>query len=57
MVRAWARYVDHPFVVALGNGTLPAESFKGYLVQDYLYLVRCPAAVSLEPRLGRDVDG
>lgn len=25
--------------MALGNGTLPLESFKGYIIQDYLYLV------------------
>jgi hydroxymethylpyrimidine/phosphomethylpyrimidine kinase / thiaminase len=28
--------------MALGNGTLPLESFKGYLIQDYLYLVGLP---------------
>lgn len=36
---AWHRFVHHPFVMAMGNGTLPTESFKGYIVQDYLYLV------------------
>lgn len=36
----WDRFVYHPFVMAMGDGTLPPESFKGYLVQDYLYLVR-----------------
>ena len=25
--------------MAMGDGTLPPESFKGYIVQDYLYLV------------------
>lgn len=25
--------------MAMGNGTLPLKSFKGYIVQDYLYLV------------------
>lgn len=35
----WHRFVNHPFVLAMGNGTLPLESFKGYLIQDYLYLV------------------
>ena len=35
----WHRFVNHPFVLAMGDGTLPLESFKGYLVQDYLYLV------------------
>lgn len=36
----WRTFTHHPFVMAMGNGTLPLESFKGYLVQDYLYLVR-----------------
>lgn len=35
----WEKFVYHPFVMAMGNGTLPIESFKGYIVQDYLYLV------------------
>jgi thiaminase len=35
----WDRFVNHPFVLAMGNASLPLESFKGYLVQDYLYLV------------------
>ncbi|OAA67050.1 phosphomethylpyrimidine kinase [Niveomyces insectorum RCEF 264] len=34
----WHRFVNHPFVKALGSGSLPMESFKGYLIQDYLYL-------------------
>lgn len=32
--------MHHPFVMGLGDGTLPLESFKGYIIQDYLYLVR-----------------
>lgn len=35
----WNRYIHHPFVMAMGDGTLPKESFKGYLMQDYVYLV------------------
>jgi len=35
----WHQFVHHPFVMAMGDGTLPLESFKGYLIQDYLYLV------------------
>lgn len=35
----WKTFVYHPFVMALGDGTLPLESFKGYIIQDYLYLV------------------
>lgn len=35
----WKQFVHHPFVMAMGDGTLPLESFKGYIIQDYLYLV------------------
>jgi len=35
----WSRFVNHPFVLAMGDGSLPLDSFKGYLIQDYLYLV------------------
>lgn len=40
-------FVYHPFVMAMGAGTLPLESFKGYLIQDYLYLVRLVSLFSL----------
>ena len=34
----WHCYIDHDFVRQLGQGTLPTESFRHYLVQDYLFL-------------------
>lgn len=34
----WHAYTDHPFANQMGDGTLPVETFKEYLVQDYLYL-------------------
>lgn len=37
---AWLEYTEHEFVKKMGNGTLPEESFKYYMIQDYLYLVR-----------------
>ncbi|ROV90322.1 hypothetical protein VSDG_08151 [Cytospora chrysosperma] len=43
----WDEFVNHPFVMAMGNGTLPLESFKGYLVQDYLYLIHFARANAL----------
>ncbi|KAK4186626.1 putative hydroxymethylpyrimidine/phosphomethylpyrimidine kinase 2 [Podospora australis] len=43
----WKRYIYHPFVMAMGDGTLPLESFKGYLIQDYLYLVHFARATAL----------
>ncbi|KAI0901791.1 Phosphomethylpyrimidine kinase-domain-containing protein [Annulohypoxylon nitens] len=43
----WQRYINHPFVLALGNGELPLDSFKGYLIQDYLYLIQFARANAL----------
>lgn len=41
----WRDYTNHEFVNQLGAGTLDKESFKYYLMQDYLFLVR----ISLSP--------
>jgi len=35
----WREYVEHDFLARIANGTLPTETFKQYLVQNYLYLV------------------
>ncbi|KAI0435217.1 Rapamycin-insensitive companion of mTOR, N-term-domain-containing protein [Xylaria sp. FL1042] len=54
----WRRFTNHPFVLALGNGELPLESFKKYLVQDYLYLVhfaRANALASYKAKNIRDI--
>jgi thiaminase/transcriptional activator TenA len=45
----WNAQLTHPFVVALGDGTLPAQKFKYYILQDarflgYLYRVFSAAA-------------
>lgn len=37
--KAWRAHTEHKFIAGLADGTLPIESFKFYLVQDYLYLV------------------
>lgn len=39
----WKEFVHHPFVMALGDGSLPRESFKGYIIQEYLHLVSLKA--------------
>lgn len=35
----WEGYCNHVFVRRLGDGTLPQESFRHYLEQDYLFLI------------------
>jgi thiaminase/transcriptional activator TenA len=34
----WDNQLTHPFVVALGNGTLPERKFKYYILQDARFL-------------------
>lgn len=36
---AWSAYTQHPFVMGLGDGTLPPAAFLHYLTQDYVFLV------------------
>ncbi len=36
--KAWGASFDHPFVTALADGSLPAEKFKFYQMQDARYL-------------------
>lgn len=34
----WNRCLAHPFVQGIGDGTLPVEKFRYFMLQDYLYL-------------------
>ena len=34
----WQKMVNHPFVVEMGDGTLPVEKFGAYFVQDYIFV-------------------
>lgn len=43
----WQAYVRHPFVLGLGDGTLPRASFQHYLVQDYLFLIEFARAYAI----------
>jgi len=45
--RAWKEHTEHAFVAGMADGTLPIESFKFYLIQDYLFLVRMLTAKHL----------
>jgi hypothetical protein len=36
--KEWSKYINHPFVQGLADGTLPIESFKHYIRQDYIFL-------------------
>jgi len=45
----WSRMIRHPFVLELYEGTLPAEKFRYYVLQDYSYLsglMRCMCVIA-----------
>lgn len=43
----WQAYIQHDFVRLLGDGTLPAQVFRHYLKQDYLFLIQFARAYAL----------
>ena len=43
----WEQEHRHPFVVELGDGTLPLEKFQWYMKQDYLYLIEFSRVIAL----------
>ncbi len=43
----WRAYVEHPFVAALADGSLPEPCFRHYLGQDYLFLIHFARAYAL----------
>lgn len=43
----WKQYTEHEFVRQMGDGSLPVEKFKYYMIQDYLFLV-CSSSSLLE---------
>ena len=42
----WEKTVSHPFVMELGDGTLPAEKWRVYFQQDHLFLKHWIALMS-----------
>ena len=52
----WEAHVRHPFVNKVGDGSLPLEGFRRYLVQDYLFLVQYARAVALGAYKARETE-
>ena len=56
MKPVWHAHVHHDFVKRIGDGTLPIEKFKAYLVQDYLFLVQFARAKALSAYKTKSVE-
>jgi thiaminase/transcriptional activator TenA len=51
-----AAQYDHPFVRGLGDGTLPLDKFRFYMIQDTLYIVEYARAMAWTAPLLPDVN-
>jgi thiaminase/transcriptional activator TenA len=52
----WERVHAHPFVLGLGDGSLPVESFRFYMVQDYLFLIEFCRVLALGAAKSPDLE-
>jgi thiaminase (transcriptional activator TenA) len=52
----WRRYVEHPFVRRMADGSLPEAAFRHYLVQDYLFLIHFARAYALAVYKGASLE-
>ncbi len=50
----WEKYHAHPFVTGIGDGSLPQEKFRYYMIQDYLYLYEYAKVFAIGVSKARD---
>ena len=46
----------HPFITGVGDGTLPVERFKYYVLQDYVYLIDYSRVLALASARAPDLE-
>ncbi|UCH91085.1 MAG: hypothetical protein JSU60_08345 [Nitrospirota bacterium] len=52
----WKAQLHHPFVVALGKGTLPLQKFRYYILQDARYLEELARVFATGAEKAEDAD-
>ncbi|MGG3564280.1 thiaminase II [Neobacillus rhizosphaerae] len=52
----WGKTHEHPFVVGMGKGDLPVESFIRYMKQDYVFLIDYSKLFALATVKSRDIE-
>lgn len=50
----WKNYLKEPFIVAMADGSLDENLYRGYMIQDYLYLKEYGKCFAMGVRIGRD---
>ena len=51
----WQQTLRHPFVVGLGNGSLPLGKFQFYMCQDYVFLIEYSRVLALATAKATDL--
>ena len=46
----------HPFITGVGDGTLPVDRFKYYVLQDYVYLIDYSRVIALASARAPDLE-
>lgn len=52
----WQKTHEHPFVVGMGKGDLPVESFIRYMKQDYVFLIDYSKLFALAAVKAKDIE-
>ncbi|MCL0102119.1 thiaminase II [Dehalococcoidia bacterium] len=55
--KVWTKILDHPFILELGNGSLPLDKFRFFLLQDYLYLIEYGRVLALASAKAPELNG
>ena len=53
----WKKTLRHPFVLGIGDGSLPIEKFRFYMCQDYVFLIEYGRVLALAVAKAADLDG
>jgi len=48
--------LSHPFIMGVGDGSLPVQNFKHYVTQDYLYLIDYARVLALASARAPDLE-
>lgn len=52
----WQRIFAHPFLIEMGEGTLPIEKFRFYIKQDYPFLVEFARCLGIATAKAQDLE-
>ena len=52
----WQQSLAHPFITALGDGSLPLENFRFYMCQDYVFLIEYSRVLALATAKAPDLE-